>query len=139
MAQSHGPFVEYSPWLKEGLAQWFERYDPGHGASGPLPLDARNRSWLRTFLPDGRPGLERLLALDDYARFTGPEAPRNYAEAHLWVSFLLERRPREALVGYLAAERRLRTSERRRQAFADSFGADAAALEEEFRTWLAGP
>jgi len=139
MAGSWGPFVEFSPWVKEGLAQFFERYDPDRGAAGPRPLDAPHRSWLREYLPDGRPDLDRLLALDDYARFTGPEAPRNYAEAHLLVCFLFECRPRESLARYIAAERQLGTPDRRRQAFADCFGEDTGRLEAEFGAWLSAP
>jgi len=139
MAQSFGPLVEFSPWVKEGLAQLFERYEPARDPAGPPPLGARQRGWLAAFLPDGRTDLERLLALQDYTRFTGAEAPRNYAEAHLWTAFLLERRPRPALADYLAEERRQPGGEGRRRAFLDRFGGDLPALEAEFEAWLRGP
>ncbi|MHC4225234.1 MAG: hypothetical protein ACYSUN_14675, partial [Planctomycetota bacterium] len=97
MFQSFGATVRFSPWLKEGLAQLFEPGRPG--------LDDHSRSALPQFLPRDTIDINRLLLLDDYERFTGADAIRNYLEAAVLTAFLFEQRPREQLVRYLEMER----------------------------------
>jgi len=102
MEVSHGGTVRYSPWLMEGLAQLFETYRP----DGPPPaLSAATRLAMRG-LPGATVDVDRLLAIQDYAAFTGAQGGRNYLEALVLTAFLFHERDRELLRRYIEIERR---------------------------------
>jgi len=134
MAQGYGTDVSYSPWLKEGLAQLFECYEPE--ASPPRPpgvaRDAYEPGRLLQLLGSERFDVERLLAIQDYAVFVRrQDVFRNYAQAHVLAAFLLERRPRETFARYIALERA--RPEGRAEAFRGLY-----ALDDAFQADLAG-
>lgn len=105
----------FSPWVEEGLAQYFEDPPP------PLPpaID-----------------LERLLSMEDYRIFQSEEPLRNYAESRALVGFLMERRPRETLRAYLEHERG--SASGRREAFRALYRDDEPGFARELADWLAG-
>jgi len=86
----------YSPWVGEGLALLFERglddpgLAPGELAGHPMAADV---------------DVTRLLAIEEYVEFTGPQVFRNYLDANVLMSFLFRERPRALLQRYLEGER----------------------------------
>ncbi|MHC4959664.1 MAG: hypothetical protein ACYTGN_14965 [Planctomycetota bacterium] len=123
MQESAGDRVDYSPWLREGLAQVFERYDPAAGV-GP-GMDKELRVLLaRTVVPDM--DVARLVALQDYGVFTTVEPYRNYLEALVLAAYLFESATREQLRDYIAFEKRF--AKGRPEAFMRIFASDAAAF-----------
>jgi hypothetical protein len=124
MQESAGDRVDYSPWLREGLAQVFERYDPEAGV-GP-GMDKELRVLLaRTVRPEMDVG--RLIALQDYGAFTSVEPFRNYLEALVLTAYLFDTATREQLREYIGYEKRY--AKGRPEAFARIFAPDPAAFQ----------
>ena len=136
MAQARGPGVVYSPWVKEGLAQLFEIYEPGTDPPCPPGVGSEGR----VLAPGVRArGLDvtRLLSIQDYAEFVTEDIDRNYLEALLLTAFLYERRPREVLVEYMAAERETSGSAARLLAFRRLYQHDREPFRADLDRFLA--
>lgn len=123
----------YSPWLNEGLAQLFERFDPDARPPIPPGIGPATRARVGALLRDDTLDVERLLHLQDYAEFVAVEGPRNYLEALVLTAFLFQERPREDLLAYLRAERENATG--RPLAFRAIYR--DPAFDEDLRTFIA--
>jgi len=97
---------EWSLWLNEGLATWFEdsRFtEDGIHLGGVAPGSAE---FLRSALAAGKwVPLTRLLAATP-EDFRGTENGLYYAESSLLVDFLMRRKNRDGFIEYFEAERR---------------------------------
>jgi hypothetical protein len=82
----------------------------------------------------GKLDVDRLLALEDYAEFTGDGAQRNYLEALVLTAFLYEQRDRALLRRYIETERR--QSGRRALAFRDLYRHDEEPFRREILTYV---
>jgi len=100
MAQATEGRVRFSPWLNEGLAQFFERYNP----PAPPSFPPASRALVRTMLGGQPLDLMRLLKLQNYNQFLRESGQRNYFEAQVLISYLIEHR-RDALIEYIDAEK----------------------------------
>jgi len=121
MGQSAPPRTRFSPWLSEGLAQYFETYE---GEGHRLP--PRQKAFLAAAL--GRDGLDvpALIREQDYDRFLQEDGQRNYIKALVLVAYLMETQPRERLKEYIDAERR---SDGDRYALFERVFGDPAAMD----------
>lgn len=113
----------YSPWLSEGLAQLFETFDPADGRPPRPPRIHR-----------AEVDVDRLIRIEDYGEFLGPDALRNYEDARVLCAFLFEARGKE-LREYMEAERR--SADGRAVAFRRIFASGDEAFRREFRAFLA--
>lgn len=100
MGQSKRIGVRFSPWLAEGLAQYFEGYSSG---SHRLPR-ARKVFLLQTL---GKSGVNvaTLIAVQDYDEFLQNEGAKNYLKSLALVAYLMETQPRERLRKYIDGEK----------------------------------
>ncbi|MGQ0613442.1 MAG: hypothetical protein ACT4PV_06880 [Planctomycetaceae bacterium] len=131
LARGAGPGEQLSPWLGEGLAQYFETVAPGDRSGLAPSLRVRLGAIAGAFDPDD------LLALQDYGRFVGADGARNYAAALLMTGFLLDRRPREAFLAYLEKERSAEVPARL-AAFHALFRREAEPFRRELAAYGAG-
>jgi len=120
--------VRYSPWVMEGLAQYFERYDPPNMRA--FPPEAR--AFTRMASGSGV-DLKRLLRLQDYPLFVGEQGARNYLEAEALASFLMETR-REQFRKYIDMERTRPSG--RYELFVSIVGDPDGQLGTDFRRYL---
>ena len=100
MGQETEGRVRFSPWLMEGLAQYFERYNPPK----PPLFPPHGRPMVRTILRGEPPDIARLIRLQSYSDFLVQDGQRNYIVAQLLIAYLLERK-RDALREYIQAEK----------------------------------
>ncbi|MHC4941012.1 MAG: DUF1570 domain-containing protein [Planctomycetota bacterium] len=100
MGQSKRIGVRYSPWLAEGLAQYFEGYSPGGHR-----LAREQKVFLRHAL--GKTGIDvsALIRTQDYDRFLQNEGAKNYIKALALVTYLMETQPRERMADYIDGEK----------------------------------
>lgn len=124
--------VRFSPWVMEGLAQYFETFDP---PTAPK-LPARVKAFARTAGGGRGIDIKRLLRLQDYTRFVTEDGQRNYLEALVLVAFLMEERPRSVLRGYLDVERSQRND--RYEEFVRVVGGPDGKLSADLRRYLGG-
>ncbi len=113
----------YSPWLSEGLAQLFETFDPLDGKPPRL-----GRAPARDL------DVDRLIHIEDYAEFLGPEIHRNYDEALVLCAFLFETRGKE-LREYMAGERG--SADSRPFVFRKTFGHDKEPFRRDLAEFIA--
>lgn len=132
VSESRGIPGQFSPWLSEGLAQVFERYDP-RGDPPQEPGPPLEPSALAV-VPAGPMDVARLVHLDDYAEFVDRQGERNYAEAALLVGFCMQRRPLEVFETYLASERS-RTGNHA-EAFRSLYQYEEAPFRRDFSTYV---
>jgi len=128
MGQSAPPSVRFSPWLSEGLAQYFESYQGGRHT-----LPAGQRAYLRAALGDREPDVPGLIRRQDYDEFLQVEGGRNYLESLALVACLLETQPRERMKEYVDLEKR--SDGDRYLAFRDVFG-DPQAMSRAVAEYL---
>jgi hypothetical protein len=116
----------YSPWLSEGLAQLFETLDPLADPPQPPRLPSP--------LGPGDVDVDRLIRIEEYARFVGDDGLRNYRDALLLCAFLFETRP-DALRRYVGQERKSATG--RALIFRGIFEDDQDPFRAELRAFVA--
>ncbi len=131
MAQGSSPGERLSPWMGEGIAQYFETVEPGDRSGLASSLRVRLNAVAGAYDPD------ELLELQEYERFVGAEGARNYAAALLLTGFLLDRKPRAAFLAYLEKERSAEPPARV-AAFRALFRRDEASFRRELATYCAG-
>jgi hypothetical protein len=136
MGQARTQGVIHSPWLKEGLAQLFEAFDPAADPPRPPGMTDGDRTMLRTVGSGGGIDLARLLGIDDYQEFVGRQAGRNYLEALALTAFLFERRPPEKLAEYIELERRVSSPIARLRALENLYGIGGEPFRGDFRAYL---
>jgi len=129
MGQSTQGQVNYSPWLSEGLAQYFEFFNPPR----PVAIGGQEKAFLRAKLGSGELGVRRLVELQDKDEFLQEGRADNYLRSLVLAAFLMETRPREQIREYIEGERRPQGN--RPALFARIFG-DPDALETEIAKYL---
>ena len=92
--------VRHSPWLLEGLAQYFESFEPP--APALLPREQRHSLYR---LVRSQFDVVRLLEMQEYAEFIQVEGGRNYRESLALVAYLMEAQPPEKIRRYVRLER----------------------------------
>jgi len=132
MGQATEGRARFSPWLMEGLAQYFERYDPPNEPSFP----PSSRALARAAMGGRTMDVQRLIRIQDYAEFVGEQGQRNYFEAQILVAFLMEERPRAVLREYIDAEKSHLSS--RYEMFTRIIGDPQGPLATELRRYLGG-
>ncbi len=136
MGQARSQSVNHSPWLKEGLAQLFESFDPDATPPRAPGMGEADRAMLRTLLSAGGFDLMRLLEIDEYEEFVGRQVRRNYLEALALTAFLFEGQPREKLAEYIDLERRVTSPMARLRALESLYGIGGDAFRDDFRSYL---
>ena len=121
MSQSASPDARFSPWLSEGLAQYFEAY-----AGGRHRLSPGQKAFLATALGKRPFDVTALIRKQDYDEFLQEDGQRNYLQALALVAYLMEAHPRERMREYVGEEKR--TSGDRETLFRRIFG-DPAAMD----------
>ncbi|MEM8885272.1 MAG: DUF1570 domain-containing protein [Planctomycetota bacterium] len=102
MKMALGLQSRFSPWLSEGLAQYFESFEPPE----PVRIAPETRArWGRKLGADPI-DVMRLLTMQDYRRFLQQDGQRNYFESLVLTAYLMESYPLERMVAYLEFERR---------------------------------
>lgn len=128
---------EWSTWLAEGMAVYFENSTL---AGGRLRLGGANRraaAQVVALAAAGRRIPLRRLVTGGRALFRGQEAPLAYAEAGLLVAYLFGRRKHhEAFVRYYLLERRPGPAPA--GALENCLGGSLEGLERGWLTWLRG-
>lgn len=126
MGQSAPTGVRYSPWLSEGLAQYFEKYEPG---SYRLPRD--QRIFMLLALKKDGIDVAQLIREQNYDKFLQNEGARNYLKSLALVTYLIETQPRARLKEYIDGEKQGRPDRYRlfQRLFGDPNGMSAAVLQ----------
>ncbi|MHC4955153.1 MAG: DUF1570 domain-containing protein [Planctomycetota bacterium] len=129
MGQSVEGRVRFSPWLSEGLAQYFESYRPPE----PAKLAAEYKAFLRAKLGGGEVGVQRLVMLEDKDEFLQDARAENYLRSLILVAYLMEMQPRDRMLEYIAGEKAPRGN--RYELFTSIFG-PPANLEPDIARFL---
>jgi len=136
MGQARTQSVSHSPWLKEGLAQLFEVYEPDADPPQPPGLGSNDRVALINMLIGADIDVMRLLEIDHYEDFVSHDVRRNYLEALALTAFLFEQRPREKLAEYIDLERRAAGPLARLRGFERIYDFSGEAFRADLRAYL---
>lgn len=121
--------VEFSPWLSEGLAQYFEWFEPPE----PVTISDERRAMLRSAVGPSGVDVVRLLEMDVYRDFLVDDVDRNYLDGLVLVAFLMETEGRGKMQELIRLERNARGSGLRR--FLTVYG-EPKRVADAVRKWL---
>jgi hypothetical protein len=123
--------VSFSPWLSEGLAQYFEGFEPPE----PVAISMDQKALLRMALGKRGVDVTRLLELDVYRDFLIDDGARNYLESQALVTFLMATEGRDKMQELIRLERNARTTGMQR--FIEVYG-EPERVADAVRAWLRG-